>query len=294
MIGAPNEAEFISSIQPQTPPNPVKSIFNSLLFVSSLTFAANASGSLVSLSFSNVGVDGSSTFLYSTAGDIWRATNVRTDGGPAMDAIFTITGTSGVDSSRVAFVDESQRGNNMRIRVGISSPFVTNATVFITINLVNAGTTDPYTGWSRDSTLITQFSDLDSDVGADRSDYAGVLTGQFTEVRTSDSVNPGSSLLDIVSNPTYASGYTVGIMQTPWGPQENVFDTSQAAQSPVTAAFFFDARNTINVVAGQRSNGDVGNRHIDIDMTPDFIIIPEPAAALLGGLGMLILLRRRR
>ena len=271
----------------------MKSIFKLLLFASSLTFAANASASLVSLSFSNVGVDGSSTFLYSTAGDIWRATNVRTDGGPAMDAIFTITGVTGASANNVAFVTEPARGNNMRVRVGGDSG-VTTAAVFITINLVNAGTTDPYTGWSPDNTLITQFSDLDSDVGADRSDFGGVLTGQFTEVGTSDDVTPGSSLLDIVSNPSYAPGYTVGIMQTPWGPQENVIDTTAEAQSPVTAAFFFDARNTINVVAGQVSNGDVGNRHIDIDMTPDFIIIPEPATALLGGLGMLLLLRRRR
>lgn len=269
----------------------MKLSFKSLILASTLACAVNASASLVSLDFSDIGIETGSTTTFSTAGDVWRASDVRIDAPGTMDAIFTITGASGVSSSNLYFLDNVARGNNMRVIIAN----VTSATVFITISLVNAGTSDPYTGWSIGETLISQFSDLDSDAGANRSDFAGARTSEFVDAQTSDNVTANSSLLDLFTGPSYAPDYTVGILQTPWTAQGNVVSTSQAAQSPVTAAFSYDARNSIDIVLGQRSaDGINATRHIDIDMTPDFTIIPEPTTALLGGLGMLALLRRRR
>lgn len=238
-------------------------------------------------------IEPGSTTTFSSAGDTWRAQNVDMSGNYNIDALFTITNTFGTQPSNVAFVTESARGNNMRVRVG-ASPQVTTAHVFITIQFVDAGTTNPFTGWLPGAQLITQFSDLDSDIPADRTDFGGVAQLTYADRFTSDDITPGSS--ELLFDSTSVPGFDIARLQEPWGPQGNVTATDALSQSPVTAAFLFDATSTLNIVVGQISNGPTGNRHIDIDMTPDFEIIPEPStyAAILGALALGVVFYRRR
>ena len=255
---------------------------------------------IVPLEFNSISsVVGSST-TYSTAGDQWIATNVRADSPTTqVDAVFTITNTdNGLGSllpqNTVGFVTESARGNNMRIRVGgNSNNRVATAYVFITIDFFQAGTTNPYI-WGRSDELVTQFSDLDSDFGQNRADFGGSHVNDYDSRNTSDNVVPGSSRL--VFNDTEITDYSIAHLNTPWGPEGNVTNTSASAQSPVTASFTRDATNSIRIVAGQLSNGDVGNRHIDIDMTPDFTIVPESSSfgLILGLVGLGTIGMRRR
>ncbi|TVP80427.1 MAG: hypothetical protein EA353_03945 [Puniceicoccaceae bacterium] len=260
------------------------------------------SAAIVPLDFSNfVAVSGAST-TFSNAGDQWISSNVRGDN--SVDAVFTITATDNgsgnpLTASQVAFVDESARGNNMRVRVGGGGNEVTNAQVFITVSFWDAGTfgtanANPFS-WAVGDELITQISDIDSDVPSDRSDFGGVHMADYKERYTSDAIAPGSSLL--VFDDSTISDYGIAVMDQPWGPQDNVTDTSASAQSPVTAAFVSDAASEIRIVVGQLSNGDTGNRHIDVDMTPDFEIIPEVSSygLILGLIGLgFVGVRRRR
>jgi len=88
----------------------------------------------------------------------------------------------------------------------------------------------------------------------------------------------------------------VGLLQVPWGPQGNVTSTDPVDQAPVTAAFLMNATSSFQLVVGQRANGNFpAYRHIDIDMTPDFNIIPEPStyAMILGSLALLAIGYRR-
>lgn len=194
------------------------------------------SATIVPLDFTDTAIEAGSSFTFSSAGDQWRATDVgRLDPNYAglIDAVFTITGTTGISATNnVAFVTEAARGNNMRVRVG-GTTNVTNATVFINIQFVDAGTNDPFTGWLPGADLITQFSDLDSDAGFDRTDFGGIQVGQptFKNRANSDDITPGSSLL--VFDTTSVAGYEIGRMATPWGPQGNVTATDAFSQSPV-------------------------------------------------------------
>lgn len=224
---------------------------------------------------------------------------MRGDG--SLDALFTITSTNSLATNNVGFVDEPARGSNVRVRVGGSTD-VAEAKVFIDIDFVNAGSTIAYTGWGTGDELITQFSDLDSDEELlpsfknDRTDFAGVHNSDFTANETSDNVSPGSSFLTF--DATAVTNYTIARMKEPWGPQANVSATDATSQSPVTAAYTRDAQNKIRVVVGQLSDDGNANRHVDIDMTPDFNIVPEPSSfallAGLAGLGMAMTARRRR
>lgn len=268
--------------------------------VASLLGVGVATAALVPLDFSNITVTGGSSFVYSDLGDQWRASDVRGDS--SMDAVFTITDTDDglgnlLPTSTVFFDDVAARGNNMRVRVG-GDPAnrVADATVFITIDLFNAGTNDPYTGFTTSDDLITQFSDLDSDTTFDRTDFGGALTSEIDSQVLSDNITPGSSLLEF--DTTSIPSYTIAHLEDPWSPKGNVVPTNEFAQSPVTAAFVRDAVTSLSVVVGQLSNGPTANRHIDIDMTPDFEIVPEPSSfallAGIAGLGMALSARRRR
>ena len=221
-----------------------------------------------------------------------------------VDAVFTITNTddgSGntLATNNVFFDDVAARGNNMRVRVGEGpSSQAVNAFVFITIDFFEAGTTNPFS-WDTGEELITQFSDIDSDFGADRSDFAGVHGDDFSATATSDDITPGSSLLEFDNSSLFTdANYSIAHLATPWSGQANVSATDPASQSPVTAAFTDDAKSSIRVVVGQLSNGPGASRHIDIDMTPDFDIVPEPSSfallAGIAGLGMALTARRRR
>ncbi len=264
-----------------------------------ITAGASSLFASISLDFTNVSVVSGSTTTYSSAGDQWIATDVLIGSPGALDAVFTITNTSTgsgtIATNQVAFVTESGRGSNMRVRVGVVSPFVTTAQVFIDIDFYVAGTfgtTNERYAWNPGDTMTTQFSDLDSDAGSNRSDFAGVHVDDYT----SRSLAPGgTSLLEF--DDTFITNYSVANLQTPWEPQGNVVGTDPVSQSPVTAAFLREAQDTIRVVVGQRSSGDTANRHIDIDMTPDFEIIPEPSSIgfLIGlaGLGLVGARRRR-
>lgn len=259
--------------------------------------------SLISLDFTFVAPEVGTSTTFSTAGDVWRASNISNDYN--IDALFTITGTSAgnggpaLPTSTVAFVDEPARGNNMRVRVGGNpNNYVVDARVFITIQFVDAGTTNPFSGWSTGDQLITQFSDIDSDFGQDRTDFGGLASSTYQRASSSDNLDPGSSLLTLDSSTV--PGYDIYRMQTPWGPQINVFDTDDVSQSPVTGAFLLNAASLTNssfdLAVGQLSNGAEGDRHIDIDMTPDSVIVPEPSSTLLVGLTVTLGLgfRRRR
>jgi hypothetical protein len=256
----------------------------------SMAMIASASAQqLVPLSFNSIGIETGSSTLYSSAGDVWRATNVSSDYAGQMDALFRITGTIGVSSpSNVYFSTAAARGDNMRVIVAN----VTNAQVFVNVQLVNSGTTTPFSGWSTGDQLITQFSDLDSDLNANRTDFAGVQQGTYLFDSSSDTVNPGSSLLEL--NTTAISGYDVFRLKQPWTSQDNVIATDPVSQSPVTGAFVFNANSSLNLVLGQFSVGSTATRHIDIDMTPDFTIIPEPSSALLVGMAAISFAVRRR
>lgn len=273
-----------------------------LTAVASSMVAGVASAAVVPLDFTNISMVSGSTTTYSSAGDAWVATDVRLDAGPALDAVFTITSTddgsaSALPTSTVFFDTSAARGNNMRVRVGGDpSNRVADAFVFLTVEFFNSGTSTPYTGWAPGEELITQFSDLDSDAGFDRTDFGGVHNADFTDQFTSDDVIPGTSLL--ITDGTTFTDYSVAYLDTPWGPEGNVTSTNPVPQSPVSTAFTRDAQNSIRMVVGQLSNGPAANRHIDIDMTPDFDIVPEPSSfallAGIAGLGMALSARRRR
>ena len=271
-----------------------------ILAASALLAPFASAATIIPFDFSDVAVEGTSTFDVSSLGDVWRASNANANLG--IDAIFTMTAATANGSplaSSLVFFDSSPtanalRGNNMRLRVG---PDVSDARVFITITFVESGTDTPFVSWPVNAQLITQFSDLDSDAGGDRSDFGGVESGTYDQPFSSNDVNPGSSLL--VLDSATEPGYDIFRMQEPWGPKGNVIDTDAASQSPVTGAFLFNVTTgeaiAINMVGGQLSNNSEANRHIDIDMTPDFIIIPEPSSALLVVLaGLFGFMRRRR
>lgn len=273
----------------------MRSNFKNLLTpLVAITAGASSLFASISLDFTNVSVASGSTTTYSSAGDQWIATDVLIGSPGALDAVFTITntsnGSSALATSSVFFDTNPARGNNMRVRVG---PNVATAQVFIDIDFYVAGTfgtTNQRYTWNPGDTMTTQFSDLDSDAGNNRSDFAGVHVDDYSVRSTAGS----TSLLEF--DDTYITDYTVANLQTPWTPQANVSATDPLSQSPVTAAFLRDAQDTIRIVVGQRSAGDLANRHIDIDMTPDFEIIPEPSSIgfLIGLAGLGFVAARRR
>ena len=68
-----------------------------------------------------------------------------------------------------------------------------------------------------------------------------------------------------------------------------IFDNASATLASGITGLRFNFGNNGNLVGGGgQQNGFAGYKEIDVQ------VIPEPSAALLGGLGMLALLRRRR
>lgn len=254
-----------------------------VVLITSVLIASASAQQLIPLSFNTIAKEIGSTTTFSSAGDTWRASDVSSDYAGQMDALFTIYATQGLTPSTVFFDDTNPaRGDNMRVRVG---PNVTNAQVFINIQLVNAGMSTTFTGWAAGDQLITQFSDIDSDAGADRTDFAGVSQFDYINDYSSNDADPGSSLLELDS--TTIAGFDVFRLKTPWTSQGNVSSNDPVDQLPVTGGFVFDTTSSLSIVVGQFSNGAAANRHIDIDMTPDFTVIPEPSSFLLVGMAML-------
>lgn len=226
-------------------------------------------------------------------GSVYTATNVADLGGVGgvnfIDARFKFTGASVDDSSKIYFDDNVARGDDARLRLTKSG----SADIWakIQISFVKAGTSDAVNlPTLLGDSLRLQFDDLDSDVGDSRADFAGLLTSQVALAELA-----GNTIL--TASTALMPGYTVGVLPDdgdglPYDSYGNVTTTDPIAQSPVTVGF--DSSNpTLDIVIGVTGTG-TGNRHIDIDMTPDFTIIPEPSAALLCGLGGMLLLRRRR
>jgi hypothetical protein len=138
--------------------------------------------------------------------------------------------------------------------------------------------------------LRVQFDDLDSDVGFNRADFAGMQTSQTTQT----ALKQLAEITDLTVNKTLIANYTVGVLPEPYTAWGNVSSTDPYDQSPVTIGFNTFA-STINLVMGVTGTG-LGTRHVDIDMTPDFVMVPEPStyALLLGVAALGYVASRRR
>lgn len=221
-------------------------------------------------------------------GSVYKATNVANLGGAGgvtlIDALFTVNGASVDSGTSIFFDNNSARGDDVRIRFRKNSP--ADIWAKVSISFVKSGTSDSVDVAAVTNTALRlQFDDLDSDVGSDRADFAGLLTSQIDGAELA--INT-----DLILNTTLSTGYTVGVYPAPYDSKGNVTSTDPVAQSPVTAAF--DTRAAVlQLVLGVTGPAN-GNRHIDIDMTPDFVIVPEPSSALLCGLASFLALRRRR
>lgn len=134
--------------------------------------------------------------------------------------------------------------------------------------------------------LLYRFTDGASTIGS-ISVYSGWANNgrieqHYSVYTTTDATVNGSStwtLLATVDNGAGGpTGFTTGVDNSL---RTTIFDNaSSTLASGVTGLRF-------NFSGGQQ-NGGVGYKEIDVQ------VIPEPSAALLGGLGMLALLRRRR
>jgi hypothetical protein len=225
----------------------------------------------------------------SVIGSAYKVTNVAdllgAGGINQIDAIFTVTDASIDSSSAIQFVDET-RGDDVRVRFNKLTG--TDIWVKIAISFVQSGTTTAVdvaavTG----SDLVLQFDDLDSDVGSNRADFAGLETSQI------DAVALASNTL-LQQDTSISSGYTIGHgIGTDWTSMDNVSNLDAISQSPVTIAFETTV-STLNIVLGV-TGADSGDRHIDIDMTPDFTIVPEPSSyAFLIGIAAIGFVATRR
>ncbi|WPJ97735.1 PEP-CTERM sorting domain-containing protein [Coraliomargarita algicola] len=204
-----------------------------------------------------------------------------------IDAIFTISDASVDDSSLIYFANEGARGDDARIRLEKNSS--ADIWVKISISFVLTGTSTAVdVADASGSDLRLQFDDLDSDVNANRADYAGLVTAEADLIEL-------ASNTELVTNTSLHSGYSVGLYPSPYGPKGNITSTDAIAQSPVTIGFDSTAE-VLDIVVGVTGSA-TGSRHIDIDMTPDFIIVPEPSsyALLIGAISLgFVSLRRRR
>ncbi|WPJ96014.1 hypothetical protein SH580_21605 [Coraliomargarita algicola] len=227
-------------------------------------------------------------------GSQYKATNVANLGGAggvnSIDAIFTVTAASVNNSSLIYFANEAGRGDDVRLRfkkLSAASIWAKVSISFVQSGTLTAVNVASVTG----DNLRVQFDDLDSDVGSNRADFAGMQTSQTTQT----AVKQLAEITDLTVNYSLISGYTVGVLPGPFTPWGNVTSTDPYDQSPVTIGFNTIAP-VINLVMGVTGTGQ-GNRHIDIDMTPDFVMVPESSAfALLIGAAALgfVACRRRR
>jgi len=267
-----------------------------ILTAGSLVLGATALQASVSMDFTNMlsTTDMSGTLV----GDVWRATNVVTGGygGITVDALFTIK-TTNMDENQFTFATtENARGDDARVRFSnITGGSLYNKFVTIEVSFVNQSNGEAVSFGAGE--LYTQFDDLDSEPGVNLADYAGVQTSDFTT-----NVFASNTLLE--ADTALVSGSTVGILQgdgtsTPWNTASNVSDTGAIAQSPVTAGFTITGSAAAAgkfVMALGVTGTQFGSRHIDIDMTPDFTIVPEPStyALLLGAVAAFCVISRRR
>ena len=254
-----------------------------------LSLPSNAQ-SLLSLDFTNFNFTPitNATVLGGVVDSVYEATSVADLGGVggvnSIDAHFTITDASVNNNSLIFFEDSATRGTNARLR------FLKNSSADIWAR-VSISFVDSVTSNAVDVNALTgdyfrlQFDDLDSDVGRNRADFAGLANSDIDAAI----LDPGSEL---ELNTTLQSGYTVGVLPQPYGPEGNVTGNTPADQAPVTVGFNTTSE-FLQVVLGV-TGPDTGSRHIHIDMTPNFVLVPEPSTALLCGLSSLLLFRRRR
>lgn len=265
-----------------------------IVFSVALTsIASTASASFLSMDFTNFNftpITGTNN-VGGILNEQYRATNViNLPGAGQVDAIFEFVATSHDDEARISFVDEQPaRGDDARIRIdknGLSSD------IWVQVDLtfessIHGSNFDVAAYTANTSDLLrVQFDDLDSDAGQNRADFAGMLTSQIISTQ----LDPTS---DIISDTALITDYTVGRYPGPsFTADPNVSSLDPADQAKVAIGFDTTAA-TISFVAGVTGGQATGNRHIDLDMTPDFII-PEPASLALLGLGSLMMLKRRQ
>lgn len=119
----------------------------------------------------------------------------------------------------------------------------------------------------------------------------GRMEQHFSVYTTTDVSVTGSSTWTLLT--TVGGGGSNGATQFAGGGDTSlkvtIFDNASAIlASGITGLRFNFGGNGNLVGGGGQQNGFVGYKEIDVQ------VIPEPGAALLGGLGMLALLRRRR
>jgi hypothetical protein len=119
----------------------------------------------------------------------------------------------------------------------------------------------------------------------------GRMEQHFSVYTTTDVSVTGSSTWTLLT--TVGGGGSNGATQFAGGGDTSlkvtIFDNASAIlASGITGLRFNFGGNGNLVGGGGQQNGFVGYKEIDVQ------VIPEPSAALLGGLGMLALLRRRR
>lgn len=229
-------------------------------------------------------------------GDVWRSTSVYDFGGSVgtIDALYTIISSTLAENQFDFVPGEADRGDDARVRFSNISASPFNEHVRINIAFVDPDNSDSAVSFSA-ADLYIQFDDLDSVPGSDLADYAGVYDTDFDQV----TLSPDTLLLE---NTTFVPGATIGVLEgdgvgLPYDSAPNMIGTDAETQSPVTIGFQIApasaAVGSFDFIVGV--TGTVpGSRHIDIDMTPDFQIIPEPSSVGLLGLSLSILLLRRR
>ncbi len=271
--------------------------YKSLIPVLAVATIPCVSHAVISMDFTNLTqtVDNASTDV----GDVWTATNVVDLGGSvgSVNALFTVV-SSNLNDNQFAFVPgEASRGDDARVRfdniTGITSEY--NYHVEIKISFVDPDNGNAAVSFNSGE-LQVQFDDLDSHSDVNLADYAGVLTSDI-------GAGEFSSNTILESNTTLVSGATVGVLQSdgaglPYDSAGNVTGTDPLIQSPVTAGFTIAdsaaALGEFTIVVGVTGT-EFGTRHVDIDMTPDFVIVPEASSyGLLLGLGMIATVAMRR
>ena len=265
--------------------------------------AASSAVANISMDFTNMNftpVTAATNGSGAVIGSAYEVTDVADLGGAggvnSIYAIFTITDASHDNSSRIYFQSGSARGDDVRmifdkggsadIWAKVSVQFFDSASDII-VDVADL------TGDS----LRLQFDDLDSNVGNSRADFAGLATSQIDESELASNTILTTTTSDSLIG---EAGYTVGVLPddgdgAPYDSYGNITSTNPIDQSPVTVAFD-TTEAVLELILGVTGEG-TGIRLIDIDMTPDFVIVPEPSsyALLIGALSLgFVSLRRRR